>query len=99
MDPADLPPDIVELPLEDSLDVHSFRPAEIKPLVADYLREAYAAGFPEVRIIHGKGIGVQRDIVRAVAGRDPHVARIHPAAEGSGGWGATRIVFQTALAK
>jgi dsDNA-specific endonuclease/ATPase MutS2 len=86
-------PDIVELPLEDSLDLHSFPPKEVKQLVIDYLHEAYAAGFPEVRIIHGKGTGVQRTIVQAVAVRDPHVRTISPAAEGAGGWGATIIRF------
>jgi dsDNA-specific endonuclease/ATPase MutS2 len=89
----DIFPDIVELPLEDSLDLHSFPPKEVKQLVADYLHEAYAAGFPEVRIIHGKGIGVQRTIVQTVAARDPHVETISPATEGAGGWGATIIRF------
>lgn len=88
-------PDIVELPLEDSLDLHSFPAKEIKALVTDYLQEAYTAGFSEVRIIHGKGIGVQREIVRAVATRDPHVMSIHAAPEGAGSWGATIIRFNS----
>lgn len=89
----DILPDIVELPLEDSLDLHSFPPKEIKLLVADYLREAYAAGFPEVRIIHGKGIGVQRNIVHAIAARDPHVEAVSSASERVGDWGATIVRF------
>ena len=86
-------PEIVELPVEDVLDLHSFPPKEIKLLVKDYLKEAYKAGFPEVRIIHGKGIGVQREIVRSVAARDPHVQSITQAPEGAGSWGATTIRF------
>ena len=86
-------PEIVELPLEDVLDLHSFPPEEIKSLVKDYLQEAYEFGFPEVRIIHGKGIGVQREIVRSVAAHDPHVQSITLAPEGAGSWGATIIRF------
>ena len=90
----DIPfPEIIDLPLEDSLDLHSFPPKEIQSLVKEYLQEAYAAGFSEVRIIHGKGIGVQREIVRVVAARDPHVKSIHQAPEGAGSWGATIICF------
>lgn len=87
-------PDVVELPLEDVLDLHSFPPGEIKSLVADYLQEAYKAGFPEVRIIHGKGIGVQREIVRAVASRHPHVVSVRQAGEDAGSWGATIVRFR-----
>ena len=86
-------PEIVELPVEDVLDLHSFPPKEIKLLIKDYLKEAYKAGFPEVRIIYGKGIGVQREIVRSVAARDPHVQSITQAPEGAGSWGATIIRF------
>ncbi|MBD3306515.1 DNA mismatch repair protein MutS [candidate division KSB3 bacterium] len=87
-------PDPIELPLEDVLDLHPFPPKEIASLVEDYLREAYKAGFPAVRIIHGKGIGVQREIVRAVASRNPHVTSIRQAPEGAGGWGATLVEFR-----
>jgi DNA-nicking Smr family endonuclease len=86
-------PDIVELPLEDVLDLHSFPPNEIKALVTDYLQDAYEAGFPEVRIIHGKGIGVQREIVRSAAMKDPHVQSVIQAPEEAGSWGATLIRF------
>jgi dsDNA-specific endonuclease/ATPase MutS2 len=86
-------PDIVELPLEDVLDLHSFPPNEIKSLVTEYLQDAYAAGFPEVRIIHGKGIGVQREIVRSVAAKNPHVQSVSQAPEEAGSWGATIICF------
>ncbi|GAK55646.1 Smr protein/MutS2 [Candidatus Vecturithrix granuli] len=91
-------PELVELPLEDVLDLHSFAPEEIKALVTDYLEEAYGAGFPEVRIIHGKGIGVQREMVRAIALRNPHVASVRQASEDAGSWGATLITFQERVA-
>ena len=85
--------EVVELPLEDVLDLHPFAPDDIKYLVSDYLDAAYEAGFPEVRIIHGKGIGVQREIVRSVASRHPHVASIAAAPEEAGSWGASSITF------
>lgn len=87
-------PKLLELPLEDVLDLHSFAPKEIKALVTDYLEDAYQAGFSEVRIIHGKGIGVQREMVRAIAQRNPHVASVQQAPEDAGSWGATLITFQ-----
>ncbi len=90
-------PELVELPLEDVLDLHSFAPKEIKALVTDYLEDAYQAGFSEVRIIHGKGIGVQREMVRSIALRNPHVASVRQAPENAGSWGATLITFQTIL--
>ncbi|PIE33178.1 DNA mismatch repair protein MutS [candidate division KSB3 bacterium] len=89
-------PEPVELPLEDVLDLHSFPPKEIKQLVKEYLIDAHQAGFPEVRIIHGKGTGVQREIVRSVASHDPHVAKVVQASEDAGSWGATRIIFRYA---
>ncbi len=83
-------PEMIELPLEDVLDLHAFSPKEIKSLVTHYLQEAYEAGFPEVRIIHGKGIGVQREIVRAIAARHPQVHTVIQASEEAGGWGLIR---------
>ncbi len=87
-------PDVVEIPLEDVLDLHSFPPKAIKSLVENYLHDACEAGFPQVRIIHGKGIGVQREIVRSAALRNPHVEAVHPAPEGAGSWGATIVTFK-----
>src|SRR4026207_944463 len=58
--------DPVVLPLEDHLDLHPFQPKEIASVVEEYLNECQRAGFSEVRLIHGKGIGVQRNIVRSV---------------------------------
>ena len=63
-----------ELPIEDSLDLHTFQPREIETVVEEYLYQAVAKGFREVRIIHGRGIGVQREIVRSLLSKHPNVA-------------------------
>ena len=65
--------DAVELPIEDFLDLHPFQPRDIKEVVLAYLDEALRLGFTEVRIIHGRGIGVQREIVRGVLERHENV--------------------------
>ncbi|HJY07358.1 MAG TPA: Smr/MutS family protein [Bryobacteraceae bacterium] len=88
-------PEAVELPIEDSLDLHAFAPRDVKQAVEAYLDEAHAQGFPLVRIIHGRGIGVQREIVRKVLERTPFVAQFHDAPPEAGGWGATVITFRT----
>ena len=82
-------PDDVTLPIEDSIDLHAFAPRDVKDVVASYLEAAYEAGFREVRIIHGRGIGVQREAVRALLARHPRVASFADAPPGRGGWGAT----------
>ncbi len=79
----------VEVPIEDALDLHAFAPSDIASVVEDYLVAAHARGFREVRLIHGRGIGVHREIVRAVLGRHPLVADFSDAAPERGGWGAT----------
>jgi dsDNA-specific endonuclease/ATPase MutS2 len=63
----------VELPIEDTLDLHSFQPREIPDLIKEYLHQAGRQGYREVRIIHGRGIGVQRSIVHSVLRKDLHV--------------------------
>ena len=82
-------PEPVEIPIEDSLDLHRFRPGEIGELVEAYLEAAQEAGFREVRLIHGRGRGVQRDRVRRLLERSPHVERFADAPGERGGWGAT----------
>lgn len=62
-----------ELPIEDSIDLHTFQPREIAIVVEEYLYQALAKGFREVRIIHGRGIGVQREIVRSILSKHPNV--------------------------
>jgi dsDNA-specific endonuclease/ATPase MutS2 len=89
-DPSDVPDEVV-LPIEDSLDLHAFQPRDVAAVVASYLEQAREAGFTEVRIVHGRGIGVQREIVRAVLARDPGVLDFADAPPGRGGWGATLV--------
>ena len=80
--------DPIALPVGDTLDLHSFPPREIADLVRTWLDEAHAAGFKELRVIHGRGIGVQREIVRGVLGSDARVASF---TDETGNWGATSI--------
>lgn len=86
---AEEPP--VELPIEDSLDLHAFAPRDIPSVLEEYLAAAHAAGFAEVRIIHGRGRGMQRARVRALLARSPLVARAYEAEPSRGGWGATIV--------
>lgn len=83
--------EVVELPITDVLDLHSFRPAEVPDVVRDYLDAAYDKGFRELRIVHGKGIGVQRQTVRTLLERDPRVEAFGDAPVEAGGWGATWV--------
>ena len=85
--------DPVELPIEDSLDLHAFAPKDVKPVVEAYLEEVYSRGFPIVRIIHGRGIGAQREIVRSVLTRSPYVSAFQDAPPQAGGWGATVVTI------
>jgi dsDNA-specific endonuclease/ATPase MutS2 len=89
-DSDEIPEEIV-LPIEDSIDLHPFRPKEIRSVVESYLEEALAAGFSEVRLIHGRGIGVQREIVRSLLSRHPRVDGYRDAPSERGGWGATVV--------
>jgi dsDNA-specific endonuclease/ATPase MutS2 len=84
----------VILEVTDVLDLHTFRPQEIPEAAAAYLGEAHAKGFATVRIIHGKGIGLQRERVHAVLRRTPFVERFQDAPAGAGGWGATIVWFR-----
>lgn len=84
----------VKIPVEDRIDLHAFPPGEIQLLVEDYLEEAARAGFRQVRIIHGKGTGAQRNTVRSVLSRHPLVESFGDAPPEAGGWGATVIALR-----
>jgi dsDNA-specific endonuclease/ATPase MutS2 len=86
-------PEPVDLEITDSIDLHAFRPNEMKAVLVAYLAEARAKGFPFVRIIHGKGIGVQREMVRKVLAETDFVKGFKSGDEFSGGWGATIAEF------
>jgi len=90
--------DPVVLPLEDVLDLHPFAPQEIRSVVAEYLTQCRAAGFTVVRLIHGKGRGVQRENVRALLVRLPFVQAFHDTPPEAGGWGATLVTLSPDLA-
>lgn len=81
----------IEVPITDVLDLHAFTPRDIKAAVEAYLEEAYLRGFRVLRIIHGRGIGVQREMVRAVLSKTPYVAAFGDAPAEAGGWGATIV--------
>jgi DNA-nicking Smr family endonuclease len=81
----------VVIPIEDSIDLHRFLPGETREVVEAYLEAAAERGFREVRIIHGRGRGVQRHQVRLALERSPWVARFADAPGDRGGWGATLV--------
>ena len=82
------------IPIEDRIDLHTFSPKEIVPLLEDYLEEASRAGFRQVRIIHGRGTGTQRRRVRTLLARHPLVESYCDAPLEAGGWGATTAVLR-----
>ena len=90
-------PEVVELEITDSLDLHAFQPKEISAVTAAYLEEARKKGFRFVRLIHGKGIGVQREIVRKVLADTAFVKGFKSGDEFSGGWGATIAELETGV--
>ena len=86
--------DAVVLPLEDSIDLHPFQPKDIPSVVEEYLQQCLEAGIFAVRLIHGKGKGVQRNIIRSVLEKHPAVASFSDAPAEAGGWGATLVILQ-----
>jgi dsDNA-specific endonuclease/ATPase MutS2 len=84
-------PEPVRIPIEDALDLHAFSPKDVGSVVDEYLREAHRAGFREVRLVHGRGTGTQRAIVRALLARHPLVRDFADAPPERGGWGATVV--------
>src|SRR6267142_5298329 len=84
-------PEPVKIEITDVFDLHTIPPREVKVVVEEYLREAHRKGFPVVRIIHGKGIGVQREIVRQILARTSFVQDWTDAPPEAGGLGATIV--------
>ncbi len=82
-------PEAVALEIRDVFDLHAIAPRDVQRVVEEYLREARRAGFGTVRIIHGKGVGVQRQMVRSILARTPFVEAWRDAPPEAGGWGAT----------
>jgi dsDNA-specific endonuclease/ATPase MutS2 len=91
-DDEDFDPEaVVEVPITDELDLHAFAPRDVADVVRSYLEAAIERGFAEVRIVHGKGVGVQREIVHNVLRGHPAVAGFTLADGRRGGWGATVV--------
>jgi DNA-nicking Smr family endonuclease len=86
----------VEIPIDGTLDLHTFHPRYIAQLLADYFDACRARGILEVRVVHGKGTGALRRTVHALLGRLPEVVSFRPADESAGGWGATIVVLRPA---
>ena len=84
-------PDPIVLPIEDALDLHTFAPRDVLSVVDEYLRAAAARGLREVRLIHGRGKGVQRAAVQSMLRDHPLAESFFDAPEGRGGWGATIV--------
>lgn len=87
-------PEPFEIEITDTLDLHAFAPRDVKSVVEEYLEEARKKGFRTVRIIHGKGIGVQRETVRKVLADKDFVKSFKNAPEFSGSWGSTIVNFE-----
>ncbi|WP_437969458.1 Smr/MutS family protein [Sorangium sp. So ce260] len=88
--------DVVVMPIEDAIDLHTFAPRDVASVVEEYLHEAQRRGFREVRIIHGRGKGVQRRVVQGVLSRHPAVDGFRDAPASRGGWGATVVWLKAA---
>jgi DNA-nicking Smr family endonuclease len=96
--PADAEADLgdapVAIPIDGTLDLHTFSPRELRDLVPDYLAECRTRGILAVRIVHGKGTGALRRSVHAILERLPEVESFHLAGEGGGSWGATLVTLK-----
>jgi dsDNA-specific endonuclease/ATPase MutS2 len=91
MDPE---PEPIRVPITDVFDLHTVPPRDVQAVVEEYLIEARRMGFKALRIIHGRGIGVQREMVRAILARTGFVAGFQDAPIEAGGWGATIVTLR-----
>ena len=88
-------PEPVEIEITDVFDLHTIQPRDAKRVVEEYLEIAHEKGFRCVRIIHGKGIGVQREMVRSILARTSFVSDWTDAPPGAGGLGATIVMLKS----
>ena len=91
-------PEPVVIEITDVFDLHTIPPHEVKAVVEEYLRLAHEKGFSAVRIIHGKGIGVQRKLVRSILSQTSFVLQWVDAPIDAGGWGATIVTLSACTA-
>lgn len=95
-DPSPSPfPDGVTIEFQDVIDLHAIPPRQVRAVVEDYIDEAHRRGVRWVRIIHGKGIGAQREMVRSILSRTRNVVDFRDAPQEAGGWGATVVTLNT----
>jgi dsDNA-specific endonuclease/ATPase MutS2 len=85
----------VRIPITDVFDLHSVPPRDVRAVVEAYLEQAHAMGLRVIRIIHGRGVGVQREVVRSILARTPFVIAFGDAPAEAGGWGATVATLDT----
>ena len=83
----------VSIPIPGVLDLHTFAPRDVKDAVEAYLEEAHRLRLHALRLIHGRGIGVQRELVRSILSRTPYVVGFRDAPAEAGGWGATLVTL------
>jgi DNA-nicking Smr family endonuclease len=81
----------IEYPIDGTLDLHHFAPSDTKDVLIEYIKVCLEKNILTLRIVHGKGIGVKRKIVRSVLEKHPHVKRFHHESGSGGGWGATIV--------
>jgi dsDNA-specific endonuclease/ATPase MutS2 len=87
-------PEPIEVPITDILDLHPFRPQDVPSIIREYVDSAYEKGLVSLRIIHGRGKGVQRQTVRNILERDSRVIEVSDAPGESGGWGASCVTLR-----
>ena len=87
--------DPIEIPINGELDLHTFRPSDIKYLLEDYFDACQEKGLKQVRVIHGKGIGTLRETVHAHLKKSEQVASFRLGDQSSGGWGATLVELKS----
>ena len=86
--------DQIRIPITDVFDLHSIPPRDVRAVVEEYLIEAQRMGYRALRIIHGRGIGAQREMVRSVLSKTPFVMEFRDAPAEAGGWGATIVTLR-----
>jgi DNA-nicking Smr family endonuclease len=86
-----------EIPIDGVLDLHTFNPRDLPDLLIDYLDACHEKGIYAVRIIHGKGTGIQKKRVRALLAKNPRVRAFQDAPAEAGGWGATLVLLNSDL--
>lgn len=86
----------IQIPIEDVLDLHTFRPKDIADLLENYFDECIKASIFSVRVIHGKGKGIQKRQVHRILRNNPTVKSFRDAPPEAGGWGATLVLLRPA---